>query len=223
VLERLRANLGLKALSLALALAVWAYLRLVPNPVVAARFIQTFNVPIATTGLKADSVAFFSEKQAAVSVVLPHTGTIRPDEIRAVLDLEGRSAGVYNVPLEVIAPKLEIRSLSPATVTLSIERIEERGLPVAVRYVGDVHRNLLVDRVAVTPALAVLRAPTSQLAHVASLRVDVAWPSTPTTFDAMLRPVATDQTGAELSGVAVVPNLVRVRAAFVSARAPRAK
>jgi hypothetical protein len=168
VLERLRANLGLKAFSLAIALGVWAYLRLVPNPVVAARFVQTLNVPISTTGLKADSAARYTDKSAVVTVVLPRTGeAIRPDEIRAVLDLEGRSPGVYNVPIELIAPKLEIRSLSPASVTLSIERIEERALPVVVRYVGDVRRKLVVDRVSVIPALASLRAPTSELGHVA--------------------------------------------------------
>jgi hypothetical protein len=144
VLERLRANLGLKAFSLAIALGVWAYLRLVPNPVVAARFVQTLNVPISTTGLKADSAARYTDKTAVVTVVLPRTGeAIRPDEIRAVLDLDGRSPGVYNVPIELIAPKLEIRSLSPASVTLSIERIEERGMPVVVRYVGDVRRKLV--------------------------------------------------------------------------------
>ncbi len=144
MLERLRANLGLKAFSLAIALGVWAYLRLVPNPVVAARFVQTLNVPISTTGLKADSAARYTDKTAVVTVVLPRTGeAIRPDEIRAVLDLDGRSPGVYNVPIELIAPKLEIRSLSPASVTLSIERIEERGMPVVVRYVGDVRRKLV--------------------------------------------------------------------------------
>jgi hypothetical protein len=220
VLERLRANLGLKAFSLAIALGVWAYLRLVPNPVVAARFVQTLNVPISTTGLKADSAARYTDKSAVVTVVLPRTGeAIRPDEIRAVLDLEGRSPGVYNVPIELIAPKLEIRSLSPASVTLSIERIEERALPVVVRYVGDVRRKLVVDRVSVIPALASLRAPTSELGHVAGLRVDVPLPVVATTFDEMLRPVATDEGGGELSSVTVAPNLVRVRVTFVAAPA----
>jgi YbbR domain-containing protein len=217
VLEGLRANLGLKVLALALAVAAWAYFRLTPNPVVAARFVQTLNVPIVTTGLKADKVARFSERQAVVSVVVPRSGEVKPDDLRAVLDLEGRGVGVYNVPVEVIAPKLDIRSLSPASVTLSIERIEERRLTVSVRYVGQVRRSIVVDRVVLSPAAVVLRGPTSDLDHVAGVRVDLPLPSTAAPFDAMLKPVATNAAGNELATVDVEPNLIRVRAEFGTA------
>jgi YbbR domain-containing protein len=217
VLERLRANLGLKVLALVLAVAAWGYFRLAPNPVVAARFVQTLNVPIVTTGLKSDKVARFSERQAVVSVVVPRSGEVKPDDVRAVLDLEGRGVGVYNVPVEVIAPKLDIRSLSPASVTLSIERIEERHLAVRVRYVGQVRRNIVVDRMAVTPAEVVLRGATGDLDHVAGVRVDVPLASSAAPFDAMLKPVATNAAGNELPTIDVEPNLVRVQGEFGAA------
>ena len=219
MLERLRANLGLKLLSLALAIAAWAYFRLAPNPVAAARFEQTLLVPITTTGLKSDRIARFTERQAVVSVVVPRSGPVKPDDLRAVLDLEGRGVGVYNVPVQVIAPKLDIRSLSPASVTLSIERIEERRLSVTVRYVGQIRPGLVVDRVDMVPSSVLLRGPSGDLEHVAGVRVEVPLPATATPFDAMLKPVAVSATGTELSGIDVEPNLVRVRAAF-SAVAP---
>jgi hypothetical protein len=215
VLDRLRNNLGLKLLALAFAVAAWAYLRLTPNPIIAARFVQQFSVPISTIGLSPDYVARFSDKEAIVAIDQPRGGTpIKPDAVRAVLNLNGRGPGVYNVPLEVIAPKLEIKSLSPASVTLSVERIEERSLAVALHYVGDPRKNVVVEHVAVEPAHATLRAPSSDLDRVASVRVDVPLPSNPSTFDAMVRPVATDQQGAEVANVAVAPNLLRVRATF---------
>jgi YbbR domain-containing protein len=221
VLERLRANLGLKALALLLAISAWAYLRLAPNPIVAARFVQTVSVPITTTGLKSDKIARFSERQAVVSVSVPRSGTVRPDDVRAVLDLEGRGVGVYNVPIQVIAPKLDIRSLSPASITLSIERVEERRLPVAGRYVGEMRRNLVVDKFSTAPAAVTLRGPTGDLARVAGVRVDVPLPATPSAFDAMVKPVAIGAGGEELGGVAIVPNLVRVRADFALAAGKR--
>jgi hypothetical protein len=70
----------------------------------------------------------------------------------------------------------------------------------------------------VTPAFATLRAPTSDLARVSSVRIDVPLPATPATFDAMVRPVAVDQSGQELTTVAISPNLMRVRAGFVAAQ-----
>ncbi len=219
MLERLGRNFWLKIFALTLAIAAWAYLRLTPNPIIAARFVQQFSVPITTTGLGNDRVASFTEKQAVVSVVVPRGGAaIRPDEIRAVLDLEGRAPGVYNVPIQVIAPKLDIKSLSPASVTLSIERVEERSLRVGFHYVGDAHRNVVVAHVAVDPPLATLRGPSSDLARVSSVRIDVALPPVPKALDAMQRPIATDERGNEVPNVVISPDLVRVRADFVSAR-----
>ena len=57
MLDRLRNNLPLKLLSLAIAVLGWTYLRLTPNPVIAARFVQQVTVPIATTGLRVDEIA----------------------------------------------------------------------------------------------------------------------------------------------------------------------
>lgn len=219
MLDRIRNNLGLKLLSLAIAITGWAYLRLTPNPVIAAKFVQNFSVPLETTGLPPDEIARITDKQAVVAVEVPRGGAaIKPDMVHAVLNLEGHGAGVYNVPVEVIAPKLEIRSLSPASETLSIERIESRFVPIALHYFGGLRRNLVVGNIDVLPSFATLRAPTGQLGQVASVQVNIPFPSAPTTVDEMVRPFAADQHGTELPGVAVTPNLVRVRVHFISAR-----
>ncbi len=214
MLERLRNNWGLKLLSLSVAIAAWSYLRFAPNPVIAAHFVQQVSVPITAIGLRPDSVARYTEKQAVVSIdVSRNSEVIQPDDVRAILDLQGRPAGVHNVPIQVIAPKLVIRSLSPASVTLSVEKIETRNLPVTIHYLGEA-KKIVVNGISLEPAHVVVRAPTSDLERVAGARVDVPLPGTPSNFDSMLRPVAVDEGGAELAGVAVAPNLVRVRASF---------
>ena len=218
MLDRLRNNLGLKILSFAIAVAGWAYLRLTPNPVIAARFVQTITVPIATTGLPSDEIARISDRQAVVVIDVPRGGVaVEPREVRAILNLAARGPGVYNVPLEVIAPKFEIKSLSPASVTLAIERIEQRTLPVALHYTGSARAGVVVASAAVSPTYAILRAPTSDLERVSSVQVDVPFPNSPSSFDAMLRPIATDEHGGEIAAVAVEPNLLRVRARFAPA------
>jgi hypothetical protein len=60
-----------------------------------------------------------------------------------------------------------------------------------------------------------LRAPTSDLARVAGVEVDVPIAASASTFDAMVRPFAIDEHGVEIPSVAVSPNLVRVSARFV--------
>ncbi|MBD5603930.1 MAG: hypothetical protein IAI48_02380 [Candidatus Eremiobacteraeota bacterium] len=217
MLDRIRNNSGLKFLSFVIAVAGWAYLRLTPNPVIAARFVQTLTVPIATTGLPADEIARIADRQAVVVIDVPRGGVaVEPREVRAVLDLAGRGPGVYNVPLAVIAPKFSIKSLSPASVTLDVERIEQRSVPVSVHYTGNVRGSIVVAEARVEPSFAIMRAPTSDLEHVSRVQVDVPFPSAPASFDAMLRPIAADEHGAEIPAVGIAPNLLRVRATFVT-------
>ena len=219
MLDRVRNNLGLKLLSVAIAVAGWAYLRLTPNPVIAARFVQQVDVPIATTGLGAGEVARYSDTQAVVAVEVGRSGSIKSDMVKAVLSLDGKGPGVYNVPVQVIAPKLEIRSLSPASVTLQIERVERRSVPVAVHYVGDARRIVVSGKPLVDPSFATISGPTSDLTRVSSVRVDVPLPNRAATFDEMVRPTVADGHGIELFGLAVTPNLMRVVVKF----APPAK
>ena len=218
MLDRVRNNLGLKLAALAIAFAFWAYLRLTPNPVIAARFQQQVSVPIVTTGLGPDELVHLDDREALISVnVAPGGASVRPESVRAVLKLAGRGPGVYNVPVEVIAPKFEIKSLSPASVTIAIERIETRAFPVVATYLGRAPRGIVVSKLSLTPNAVRIRGATSDLEHVAGIRVDVPFPGSASTYDAMLRPIATGDAGSDVSHLSFAPNLVRVRAEFVRA------
>ena len=82
-------------------------------------------------------VAHFADHAAVVTVATKRGDPpIKPEEIKAVLDLSNKETGVYNVPVTLVAPDVAVQSLSPASVTLTIERIEERSFPVTVHYVG---------------------------------------------------------------------------------------
>jgi len=220
MLARIRNNLELKALSLLLAVGAWAYLRFSPNPVLAARFDRQMSVPVTVLGLRPGRVARFAEKQVDVAVSVPRdsTAAIRPEEVRAVLDLGAREVGAYNLPVRVIAPKLQIDSLSPASVTLTIERIEDRVAPVAVRYVGEGRGRVVVAGISTAPSSVVLRGPSSLLAQVRGVRVDVALPTSAGRSDAMLRPRALDAAGNDVAELVLSPRLVRVDARFVLGR-----
>ncbi len=214
MLDRLRNNIGLKLLSVAIAIAAWSYLRLTPNPVIAAHFVQQVDVPIAPIGLGPDEVAQFKDKEAVVAVDVGRGGSIKSDMVRAVLSLDGKGPGVYNVPVQVIAPKLEIRSLSPASVTLEIQRVERRTLPVIVHYVGDLRRIVVTGKPVIEPTLATISGPMSSLANISDVRVDIPLPTSARTFDEMVRPTVADSGGAEVTGIAVEPNLVHVLVRF---------
>jgi hypothetical protein len=66
------------------------------------------------------------------------------------------------------------------------------------------------------PAIVTVSGPSSLLSQVADVRVDVDVPAGPKTFDAMIRPIAVNSLGAEIAGLEVAPDLVRVQTQFVT-------
>ncbi|MHB8141253.1 MAG: CdaR family protein [Vulcanimicrobiaceae bacterium] len=215
-MEIIRKNFKLKLLSVTLAIIGWAYFRFGSNPLISARFDQQLSVPITTINLPTGYVAHFTDKEAVVTVESRRSRPpIKPDEMKAVLDLAGKHSGIYNIPVELVAPSVVVQSLSPASVTLSIERIETRLLPVSVHYAGQAGK-IVVGSLQTTPATATIRGPVSAISQVVTVRLDVPLPSQPQRYDAMVRPVPIDAAGLEVPGLQVAPNLVRVQVHFVA-------
>jgi YbbR domain-containing protein len=199
-----------------LALLGWAYVRFASNPLITARFDQQLNVPIAAVNVPNGYIARFPDKVAMVTVQ-PQRGQppIKPDEIKAVVDLSNRAAGVYNVPVQLVAPNVVVQSLSPASVTLTIEKIDEKNFPVAMYYGSQ--GNVVVSRFTVTPSTVTVRGPDSELAQVATVRINMPLSSAQTSFDEMIRPMAVNSNGDEITDVQVSPNFVRVQANLLPA------
>jgi len=224
LLNLLRNNFGLKVLAVCLALAAWGYFHLAAAPGTLARFDQTLEVPIVVTGLKTGYQARYAEKVATVVIEVPRSGqTVKPDQVQAVLDVSDLvEPGFHNVPVKIVSPELAIKSLSPASVTLSLDRLESHIVPVSVDYAGE-RRGIVVDSAQVTPANTTIRGVAADLARVSGVRVEIPIPDKPQQFDNMLRPTPTGARGEEIGNVQVSPNLVRVRARFISTTGQRTK
>ncbi len=212
----IRHNFGLKALSIFLAIVGWAYFRFASNPLITARFDQQISVPITAVNVPSGYIARFPDKVAMVTVQ-PQRGQppIKPDEVKAVLDLSNRAAGVYNVPVQLVAPNVAVQSLSPASVTLTIEKIDQKTFPVAMYY--GTQGNVVVSHFTVTPSTVSVRGPDSELAQVATVRISMPLSSSAPSFDEMIHPMAVNSSGDEIHDVQVVPNLVRVQANLLPA------
>lgn len=218
MLQIIRHNFGLKAVSLALAIIGWGYFRFANNPVIAARFSQQVSVPITLANTPAGTLVHYTDKQAVVTVETKRgEAPIKPEEIKAVLDLAARTPGIYNVPVQLVAPNVAVQSLSPASVTLTIEKIDQRTMPLSVHYVTNAQLNVVVGHLALTPRVATIHGPSSSLQTLAAVRIDVPLSANASGLDVMVRPMAVDAQGREIAGVQVVPNLVRVQAEFAPA------
>lgn len=211
----IRKNFGLKALSLALAILGWSYFRFASNPVLGPGFEQQLSVPIAAANLPVGFIAHYTEKEAVVTVEQKRgEPAVKPDEIKAIIELGNKGPGVYNVPVQLVAPDVSIKSLSPASVGLTIEKIDDRSYPLSLHYSGQ-SSSLVVNDSSMDPTSVRVQGPTSLLQQVTAVRVEVPVPTSPTDIDSMVRPSAVDQAGQEIGGLVVSPDLVRVQVHFV--------
>lgn len=216
-MQIVRHNFTLKLLSFSLAILGWAYFRFAGNPLLTG-YEQQFSVPITAVNLPVGLIARYADKTAVVTVAPQHGAPpIKPDQIKAVLDLSNHTQGVYNVPVQLVAPNVVVQSLSPASETLTVEKIDQKTFPLAVHYGGQ--GNVVVRNFTLTPASAVVRGPTELLAQVATVRIDIPLNGA-SNLDAMIRPIAVNSGGQEISDVQVVPNLVRVQAQFSPGTVP---
>ena len=224
-MQIIRRNFGLKLLSVSLAIIGWAYFRFASNPIVAAaRFDQQISIPISAVNLPVGYVAHFTEREAVVTIQpKPGDPPMKPDEIKAVLDLSNKGAGVYNVPVALVAPDVQVQTLTPASVTLSIEKIDERSFALEVHYAGEASGVVLGGTAQLLPKSVTVQGPTSLLAQVTAVNVAVTMPAQPQSFDSMLRPVAVNSMGNEVTGLVVSPDLVRVRMRFVAGTPAQSK
>lgn len=223
-MQIIRKNFGLKVLSLALAIVGWAYFRFASNPVIAAHFDQQISVPIVAANLPVGYIAHFTEKDAVVTVASKRgEAPVKPEEIKAVLDLSSKTPGVYNIPITLVAPHIAVQSLSPASVSLTIEKIDERVYPLAFHYVGSEQNAIVVGDSHMTPSSVIVHGPTGLLSQLAAVRVDVPLAPSPQAYDAMVRPVPVNSLGQEIAGLEVAPDLVRVQIDFVAGTGAKTK
>lgn len=215
MLQAIKRNFGLKVLALALAVTAWAYFHFSAASSITAHFDQQLSVPIVVSGLRPGLIASYDERTAIVTVEVPRNGPpIKPDQVQAVLDLNDRpDPGIMNLPVKIVAPDLVIKSLSPASVTLSVDRLESRTVPVSISYAGG-NGSLVVESSTVNPSLTTVRGIANDLAKVDIVKVEIPLGTKPGNFDAMVRPIAADTHGSEVPNTQVSPNLVRVRARF---------
>ena len=218
----LRHNFALKLLSFTVAVTGWAFFRYTNNPLLASQYNQQLSVPIVAVNLPPNEVAEYSEKNAVVTVRANRdTPPIKPDEVKAVLDLQGLPSGVQNVPITLVAPRLAVQSLSPASVTMRIERIEKQSANILVHYTGSAAAGIVVSKLQSDPVTVTLEGTSGLLAQVAGARVDVPLPDRLGVSDSMRRVVPVDSLGREIVGVSVTPDLVLIRMTAVAGEGPQ--
>jgi YbbR domain-containing protein len=135
------------------------------------------NVPVTITGL-AENYRITNDPADRVDIELfaqQNTwNALNEAALTAEVDLTGLEPGSWDVPVTVTHPEFSaVTEVDPATISITIERIETRELPIQLDVQGDIAVGFSARPADVTPNTATIEGPASAVQQVSELKVTI--------------------------------------------------
>jgi YbbR domain-containing protein len=153
-----------------------------------------------------------------VSVVLNaprstwNTLTAQPSYIKAYIDLSGLSTGVYQVPVQVQVDTkpVQIISVSPQTVKVSLEKLVSKAMGVNLQITGDPAVGFETGISTLSPSTTTVSGPASLVGQIGQVRAVVSLNQAKENILSTLPILAVDQNGDPIDGLSFSPSSVSV-------------
>lgn len=210
-------NLGLLVISLLLAFFFWAVATESENPTREAALNS--SILLDTEGLEEGMIAYGHEDvRVRVRLRAPRSvwDDIRPEDVRAYLDLSNVISGTVTAPVRVAVRlrPVEVVSISPAEVTLTVEPFSGREVPVVVRTQGSPAIGYRSDPPAIAPQVVKVEGPLSMVERVVHAQVIVDIQGQQSEVRGDYQPVPVDQNEDPVPRVELAPRTVTVNVAI---------
>jgi YbbR domain-containing protein len=210
----LASNFRTLLLALVLALAVWisAVTSADPDEV---RILN--NIPLEIIG-QAPSLINTNELPAEVEVTLRAPRSVwerinaQDDAVQAVLDLSGLGSGEYavNIQLRILVHPVQIVLYNPTTVTVQLEPIATRTLPIELTLNGQTATGYQAGDILLDPKQVTISGPDSIVKQADRARVVFNLAGTRESIDQSLNIQIVDARNSMVRGLSISPETVRV-------------
>ena len=199
----------------ALAMAVWVSAVTSADP--DETRVLTNPVPLQIVG-QDPGLILNDEIPTAVEVTLRAPRSVwslieaDPQIVQAILDLSGLSSGVHELDLQIqvdVRP-VKIESVTPRTITCTLEQLATQTLPVELSMSGEAAIGYQVGEINIDPLKIAMAGAQSQVQKVQRARVSVNLSGLRENFDQVIPVEILDQNGLPVDGITISPELVRV-------------
>ncbi len=205
--HRLSKDVGLRLLSVLLASVLWVQATAFQNPV--DRF--TFDaITVVASGMPSDLVVAGSLHPAKVNVTVKCRRRVAEKltaaDFRAAVSLEGGRAGSADYPVEIEKPGIvDIVEISPAAVTVTLERAASAKVLIEVRLSGSGADGYAAGVPVLTPLEVVASGPSSAVSRVVKAVADFDVSSATSDVSGKAGLVAVDGSGVVVAEISLTP------------------
>lgn len=215
IFRRLAKNLPTFLLAFALAVAAWisAVTSADPNE----QRVYPNTIPIQIIG-QDPGLILLGEYPTQVKLTLKAPRSVldqlesNPGQVTATVNLADLAAGTHTLPVQVqigLHP-MEIMSISPRTLNLTLENLTTKGFPIQLVRNGDPAIGFQADTPKMNAENVTLSGPQSLVEQVKEVRATVDLTQARETINQLVPLKAVDENGTEISGINLSPSEVTI-------------
>ncbi|MDF1512826.1 MAG: CdaR family protein [Anaerolineae bacterium] len=206
-------NISLFLMSLILAFVFWAAATEAEDPTRTDTYLSQISVEVI--GLDESMVAYgITNDRVRVEIKAPESvwATMRPEDIVARVDVSDVGTGTLSLPVEVeVAQKPAVVTLiTPPEISLTIERLAEKEVPVEVIVQGSPAIGFEADAPSVAPQVVRIQGPQSLVSKAFKTQVFVSVDEQEGSVRSDYAPQVVDQNEQPVPEITVIPKSVTV-------------
>lgn len=207
-------NLLARVICLLVACGLWVYVMTDQNPIVE----RNVEVRLQQMNLPSNMMVFNVPNKVVVKIRGTRTKVSDnlENKITASLNLKNVTEGQQSVPVKVSFGAGDVVQVVPSEVSVYVDTVSEKRVPVITRIVGAVSNDLTIGHSVITPAEVTLRGATHRIDKVNKVVAPIDVTDHQGDFQAESELVAVSDDGYDIPNMKIIPERVMVQATMVS-------
>ena len=217
LLQRLarKENILARIICLLIACAMWVYVMTDQNPIVE----RSVEVYLQQNNLPNNMMVFNAPEKILVRVRGSRTQVMADNldkQISASINLKNITEGQQSLPITVTYAGGEVVTVTPKEVSIYVDTVSEKKVPVTTRIVGAVSSDMTIGTSVITPPEVTLRGATHRIDKVNKVVAPIDVTDHTGSFEAESDLVAVSDDGYDIPNMRIIPERVMVQATMVS-------
>ena len=207
-------NLLARVICLLVACGLWVYVMTDQNPIVE----RNVEVRLQQLNLPNNMMVFNVPNKVIVKIRGTRTKVSdnMENKITASLNLKNVTEGQQSLPVRVSFGAGDVVQVVPSEVSVYVDTVSEKKVPVITRVVGGVSTDLTIGQSTTTPAEVTLRGATHRIDKVNKVVAPVDVTDHQGDFQTESELVAVSDDGYDIPNMRIIPERVMVQATMVS-------
>lgn len=207
-------NLPARIICLLVACGLWVYVMTDQNPIME----RNVEVRLQQMNLPNHMMAFNVPDKVVVKVRGTRTKVSDnlENKIVATLNMKTATEGQQTIPVKVSFPNGDVVQVIPSEVSVYVDTVSEKKVPVITRIVGAVSNDMTIGHSVITPAQVTLRGATHRIDKVNKVVAPIDVTDHQGDFQTESELVAVSDDGYDIPNMKIIPERVMVQATMVS-------